>query len=76
MAFKFETFDAWKRAIQLADELFDVADGLPQQYQFSLGEQLRRVPYRFLRIWQRAAVGTMLRRSTTSTAWRKDLCMR
>lgn len=42
MAFKFETFDAWKRAIQLADELFDIADALPQRYQFSLGEQLRR----------------------------------
>ena len=42
MAFKFETFESWKRAIGFADEVFGLADGLPQKYQFSLGEQLRR----------------------------------
>ena len=41
-AFKFESFDVWKRAIEFADKMFDVADSLPQKYQFSLGEQLRR----------------------------------
>jgi len=40
--FKFETFDVWKRAIDFANEIFEFADRLPQQYQFSLGEQLRR----------------------------------
>jgi four helix bundle protein len=40
--FKFETFDTWKRAIEFANEVFELADGLPQRYQFSLGEQLRR----------------------------------
>lgn len=40
--FKFETFETWKRGIDFADRVFDIADGLPQQYQFSLGEQLRR----------------------------------
>jgi len=40
--FKFETFDAWKRGIAFANEIFEFADGLPQRYQFSLGEQLRR----------------------------------
>ena len=42
MPFKFERFDAWKRAIEFANEMFAVAEGLPQCYQFSLGEQLRR----------------------------------
>ena len=42
MAFKFETFDTWQRAITWANDLFDVADALPKQYQFSLADQLRR----------------------------------
>jgi len=42
VAFKFESFDTWKRAIEFADKMFAVADSLPQRYQFSLGEQLRR----------------------------------
>ena len=40
--FKFERFEAWKRAIDSADAMFELADGLPQRVQFSLGEQLRR----------------------------------
>jgi four helix bundle protein len=40
--FKFEGFDVWKRAIEFADRLFDVANDLPQKYQFSLGEQMRQ----------------------------------
>ena len=40
--FKFERFEAWKRAIDFADVMFELADSLPQKYQFSLGEQLRR----------------------------------
>ncbi len=42
MGFKFEKLDVWKRSIDFADELFQIADDLPQKYQFSLGEQLRR----------------------------------
>ena len=42
MGFKFEKLDVWKRSIDFADELFEIADELPQKYQFSLGEQLRR----------------------------------
>jgi four helix bundle protein len=42
VTFKFERFEAWKRAIDFADAMFELADGLPQRYQFSLGEQLRR----------------------------------
>lgn len=42
MGFKFERLDTWKKAIDFADEMFDLADGLPQRYQFSSGEQLRR----------------------------------
>jgi four helix bundle protein len=42
MGFKFESLDVWKRAVNFADEMFVLADGLPQKYQFSLGEQLRR----------------------------------
>lgn len=42
MGFKFEKLEVWKRSINYADEMFQVADALPQKYQFSLGEQLRR----------------------------------
>ncbi len=42
MGFKFERLEAWQRAIEFANAMFDIADGLPQRYQFSLGEQLRR----------------------------------
>ena len=42
MPFRFERFDAWKRAIEFANAMFEIADRLPQKYQFSLGEQLRR----------------------------------
>ncbi|MEM7334612.1 MAG: four helix bundle protein [Chloroflexota bacterium] len=42
MAFKFEKLDVWKRGVNFADEMFSLADELPQRYQFSLGEQLRR----------------------------------
>jgi four helix bundle protein len=42
LGFKFERLDTWQKAIEFADAMFDVADGLPQRYQFSLGEQLRR----------------------------------
>ena len=42
MSFKFERFEAWKRAVDFADAMFELADGLPRKYQFSLGEQLRR----------------------------------
>jgi four helix bundle protein len=40
--FAFETLDVWKRSLDFANAMFDIADGLPQQYQRSLGEQLRR----------------------------------
>ena len=40
--FKFERLDVWKRGIAWADKIFDMAELLPQKYQFSLGEQLRR----------------------------------
>jgi four helix bundle protein len=42
MGFKFERLEAWQRAIESANAMFEIADALPQQYQFSLGEQLRR----------------------------------
>ena len=42
MAFKFERFDAWKRAVEFANAMFEVADRLPSRYQYSLAEQLRR----------------------------------
>jgi four helix bundle protein len=41
MAFSFETLDVWKRSLDFADAMFDLADSLPKSYQFSLGEQLR-----------------------------------
>jgi four helix bundle protein len=42
MGFKFERLEVWQKAIDFANALFDIADALPQRYQFSLGEQLRR----------------------------------
>jgi four helix bundle protein len=42
MSFKFERLEAWQRSIEFANEMFDLADNLPQRYQFSLGDQLRR----------------------------------
>jgi four helix bundle protein len=42
MSFKFEKLDAWQQAIDFCDKIISIADGLPQRYQFSLGEQLRR----------------------------------
>ena len=42
MPFRFERFETWKRAIEFANAMFEIADRLPQKYQFSLGEQLRR----------------------------------
>ena len=40
--FKFERLEVWKRSIDWANEVFDVAQALPKEYQFSIGEQLRR----------------------------------
>jgi four helix bundle protein len=40
--FLFEKFEAWKRAIDLADELMEFSVRIPQIYQRSLGDQLRR----------------------------------
>jgi four helix bundle protein len=42
VGFKFERLDSWQKGIDFADAMFGIADGLPQRYQFSLGEQLRR----------------------------------
>ena len=42
MSFKFEKLNVWKRSLDFANDMFDIADKLPQTYQFSLGEQLRR----------------------------------
>jgi four helix bundle protein len=40
--FKFEKLEAWQKAVDFCDKMLAYADGLPQRYQFSLGEQLRR----------------------------------
>lgn len=40
--FQFQGLKVWEKSIILADWLIDIADGLPQRYQFSFGEQLRR----------------------------------
>ena len=42
MGFKFERLDTWNKAIEYVDAMFEIADSLPQRYQFSLGEQFRR----------------------------------
>lgn len=40
--FGFEQLDVWRRSLNFANAMFEVADGLPKHYQFSLGDQLRR----------------------------------
>lgn len=40
--FSFENLLAWQKAIAWSDAVFDIADALPQRWQFSFGEQLRR----------------------------------
>lgn len=40
--FKFQTLNVWKKSIEYVDEMMSIADYLPQKYQFSIGEQLRR----------------------------------
>jgi four helix bundle protein len=40
--FKFETLRVWSKSVKFADEMIEVADSLPQRYQYSFGDQLRR----------------------------------
>ena len=42
MPFSFEKLEVWRRSLDFADTMFDLAESLPQSLQFSLGEQLRR----------------------------------
>lgn len=39
--FRFQDLDIWKLAIEIADELFDIADELEQKHLFRFAEQLR-----------------------------------
>ncbi len=39
--FRFQDFEIWKMAIEIADELFDIADDLGQKHLFRFAEQLR-----------------------------------
>lgn len=40
--FRFQTLNVWKKAVNYCDKILDIADKLPQKYQFSIGEQLRK----------------------------------
>src|SRR3990167_11165465 len=40
--FKFETLDVWKKSVEFANIMIEISDLLPQRYQFSFGDQLRR----------------------------------
>jgi four helix bundle protein len=39
--FRFQDLDIWKQAIEIADELFDIADTLEKNHLFRFSEQLR-----------------------------------
>ena len=39
--FRFQNFEIWKRAINLTDDLFDLADFLEKERKFRFAEQLR-----------------------------------
>ena len=40
--FKFQTLDVWKKSVEFADLMIAIADELPNRYQYSFGDQLRR----------------------------------
>lgn len=40
--FKFQTLKVWQKEIEFADLMIEIADSLPQRYQYSFGDQLRR----------------------------------
>ena len=42
MAFRYESLAVWPLSLEYVDACFIVADSLPQRFQFSIGEQLRR----------------------------------
>ncbi len=39
--FRFQSLEIWKLAIEIADELFDIADELEKKHYFRFAEQLR-----------------------------------
>ena len=41
MAFRFEDLDVWKRSVEVASRLFDLADGIEARKRFRFAEQLR-----------------------------------
>lgn len=40
--FKFEKLHVWGKATDFSIEIFDITEKIPNRYQFSFGEQLRR----------------------------------
>ena len=40
--FKFQTLKVWGKAVEFANVIIEIADNLPQKYQYSFGDQLRR----------------------------------
>src|SRR3989344_4664694 len=53
--FKFERLDVWHKSKEFGKLCFEVSENLPQKYQFSFGEQLRRA---FLSITNNIAEGS------------------
>lgn len=39
--FRFQELEIWKQAVEIADELFDIADELEEKHLFRFAEQLR-----------------------------------
>lgn len=40
--FKFETLNVWHKSVEFADIMISIAEVLPQKYQYSFGNQMRR----------------------------------
>ena len=40
--FRFQTLEVWKKGVEFANLIIDVAESLPQRYQSSFGDQMRR----------------------------------
>jgi len=40
--FRFQRLDVWQKSVDFTETILNITNQIPQRYQFSLGEQLRR----------------------------------
>jgi four helix bundle protein len=42
MAYKFEQLEVWQRALDYADQIYDIAEKLPKHERYNLADQMTR----------------------------------